>query len=316
MPPFRHPVSSISRRFAATALALTLLAASLPSAACAQAIQVEHARGRTSLPGAPKTVVVFDLASLDVLDTLGVQVAAVPTGPKPDYLAKYQDAKYPKAGTLWEPDYEAVNALAPDLVIVGMRSGPKYDIVATIAPTIDMTVDAADLIESAKHRALTLARIFGKEAEAAERIAKLDAAVEAVRARGAAAGTGLIVLTTGGRVSAFGSGSRFGVIHDTFGITPAAPEIKAGLHGQPISFEFIRKVNPDWLFVLDRDAAIDTRGQPAKQLLDNELVRETTAWRKDQVVYLDAAAFYLVNGGLTGLQSMVDQFGAALGVAR
>lgn len=316
MPPFRLSAWSVARCFAVAALAFKFLTAPFPSTACAQAIEVEHARGRTSLPGAPASVVVFDLASLDVLDTLGVQVAAVPLGPKPAYLAKYQEAKYPKAGTLWEPDYEAINALAPDLVIVGMRSSPKYDAIARIAPTIDMTVDATDLIGSAKRHALTLARIFGKEAEAAARIAGLDAAVEAVRARAGAAGTGLIVLTTGGRVSAFASGSRFGVIHDTFGFQPAAPEIKAGLHGQPISFEFIRKVNPDWLFVLDRDAAIDVRGQPARQLLDNELVRETTAWRKNQVVYLDPAPFYLVNGGLTGLQLMVDQFGTALGVAR
>lgn len=314
--PLRPPVSPGARCVAAAILALKLLVAPFAGPACAQAIEVEHARGRTSLPGTPGTVAVFDLASLDVLDALGVQVAAVPLGPKPAYLAKYQKAEYPKAGTLWEPDYEAINALAPDLVIVGMRSSPRYDALANMAPTIDMTVDAADLVGSAKRRALTLARIFGKESEAAARLAQLDAEIEAVRARAGAAGTALIVLTTGGRVSAFASGSRFGVIHDTFGFRPAAPEIKAGLHGQPISFEFIRKANPDWLFVLDRDAAIDARGQPARQLLDNELVRETTAWRKNQVVYLDPAPFYLVNGGLTGLKLMVDQFGTALGVAR
>jgi iron complex transport system substrate-binding protein len=316
VPPVRLILPSVSRRVVAAVLALTLVGVAMPGEAQAQAITIEHVRGKTILPAVPKTVVVFDLASLDVLDALGIPVAAVPLGPKPAYLAKYQDAKVAKAGTLWEPDYEAVNALNPDLVIVGMRSGPKYDAVAKIAPTIDMTVDAADLIGSAKRHALTLARIFGKETEAATRIARLDAAVEAVSARAGTAGTALVVLTTGGRVSAFGSGSRFGVIHDTFGFTPAAPEIKTALHGQPISFEFIRKVNPDWLFVLDRDAAIDTRGQPAKQLLDNELVRETTAWRKNQVVYLDPAPFYLVNGGLTGMQSMVEQFETALGAAR
>lgn len=316
MPRNHPPCSSVPRRAALALLAVALVAGASPGPARAETIEVEHAQGRTSLSASPRTVVVFDLASLDVLDALGVPVAAVPSGPKPPYLARYQDPKYPKAGTLWEPDLEAINALAPDLVVVGMRSGPRYEAVSRIAPAVDMTVDAANLIESAKQRALALARIFGKEKEAAERIAGLDATVEAVRARGASAGTGLIVLTTGGRVSAFGSGSRFGVIHDSFGIKPAAPEIKVGLHGQQISFEFIRKVDPDWLFVLDRDAAIDTRGQPAKQLLDNELVRETKAWRNKRIVYLDAAPFYLVNGGLTGMQSMADQFAAAFGAGR
>jgi iron complex transport system substrate-binding protein len=279
-------------------------------------IAIEHAKGRLTMFAIPKKIVVFDLASLDVLDALGVQVAGVPRGPKPPYLAKYDAATYPKVGTFWEPDYEELNALSPDLVIVGLRSGPRYDAVSKMAPTIDMTVDAADLLNSAKLRAGALASLFGKQAEFDKRIAELDAAIAATRRKADAAGTGLIVLTTGGRLSAFGSGSRFGVIHDTFGFKPAAPEIKVGLHGQPISFEFIRKVDPDWLFVLDRDAAIDARGQPARQLLDNELVRETKAWRKGNVVYLDAASFYLVNGGLTSLQRMIEQIRSALDAAR
>lgn len=288
----------------------------LAAEAQAAAIEIAHAKGIARLAAIPKKVVVFDLASLDVLDALGVPVAGVPRGPKPDYLAKYDGPSYPKVGTLWEPDYEELNALSPDLVVVGLRSGPRYDAVSKMAPAIDMTVDATDIVESAKLRARALARLFGKETEAETKIAKLDAAVAVVRGKADAAGAGLIVLTTGGRLSAFGSKSRFGVIHDTFNIKPAAPEVKVGLHGQPISFEFIRKVDPDWLFVLDRDAAIDARGQPARQLLDNELVRESKAWRRGHVVYLDSASFYLVNGGLTSLQRMVDQIGTALDAAR
>jgi iron complex transport system substrate-binding protein len=297
---------------------LLIIACVGPLAARAQGatIEVEHAKGIARLEAIPKKVVVFDLASLDVFDALGIPVAGVPRGPKPDYLAKYDGPSYPKVGTLWEPDYEELNALSPDLVVVGLRSAPRYVAVSKMAPTIDMTVDATDIVNSAKLRARTLARLFGKEAEAETKISKLDAAIAAVRSKADAAGTGLIVLTTGGRLSAFGSKSRFGVIHDTFNIRPAAPEVKVGLHGQPISFEFIRKVDPDWLFVLDRDAAIDVRGQPARQLLDNDLVRETKAWRKGNVVYLDSASFYLVNGGLTSLQRMVDQIGTALDVAR
>ncbi len=308
----------IRRRFCVLFACLMIFAGVGPTIPQARGavIEIEHAKGITKLEGMPKKVVVFDLASIDVLDALGVPVAGVPRGPKPDYLAKYDGPSYPKVGTLWEPDYEELNALSPDLVVVGLRSGPRYDAVSKMVPTIDMTVDATDIIGSAKLRARALAKLFGKETEAEMRIAKLDAAVAVVRGKADAAGTGLIVLTTGGRLSAFGSKSRFGVIHDTFNIKPAAPEVKVGMHGQPIAFEFIRKVDPDWLFVLDRDAAIGARGQPARQLLDNELVRETKAWRKGQVVYLDSASFYLVNGGLTSLQRMVDQIGTALDAQR
>jgi ABC-type enterochelin transport system substrate-binding protein len=115
-PTNRHPVSSTSRLFVAAILVLTLLAALASSAARApvraEPVEIEHVRGRVSLPTAPETVVVFDLASLDVLDGLGVKVAGVPRGPKPAYLAKYQDAKHSKMEALFEPDYEAVSVLS------------------------------------------------------------------------------------------------------------------------------------------------------------------------------------------------------------
>ena len=67
-----------------------------------------------------------------------------------------------------------------------------------------------------------------------------------------------------------------------------------------------------WLFVLDRDAAIGREGQSARQFLDNDIVRRTTAWQKSQVVYLDAANWYLVGGGLQALQRNVDGIKTAL----
>ena len=127
----------------------------------------------------------------------------------------------------------------------------------------------------------------------------------------ASKGKGLIVLTTGGRISAYGPGSRFGILHDAFGIVPAATGLDTGTHGQPVSFEYILKTNPDWLYVIDRDAAIGREGSPAKSFLDNELVRQTTAWKKNQVVYLEPANWYLVGGGLTALHQSIEQVSKA-----
>ncbi|MEH3147678.1 MAG: siderophore ABC transporter substrate-binding protein [Methylobacterium frigidaeris] len=298
------------------AAAVLLAAGLLAGPASASGIVVEHSRGRTTLPAVPRSVVVFDLAALDTLDTLGVPVVGVPGGVKPPYLARYDGPGYRKMGTLWEPDYEAVNAANPDLVIVGGRSGPRYDALSRMVPTIDVSADAADMLGSDLRSIRALARLFGKEAEAEARIARLQAGIAAVHAKAGTAGKALFVLTTGGRLSTFGPGSRFGLLYGALGFTPAAPDLNAGIHGQPISFEFIIKTNPDWLFVLDRDAAISGQGQPARQLLDNDLVRQTTAWRKGQIVYVDAGGWYLTSGGLTALQTSVDQIAAALDGAR
>lgn len=287
------------------ALALTVATAFTP--ALAEELTISHAQGETKVTQNPETVLVFDLASLDTLDALGVEVDGVPSGGKPAHLKKYEGDDYLAIGTLFEPDYEAVNAAEADLIIVGGRSAAKYADLAKIAPTIDLTVNQEDYLGSMRSNVESLAQIFGKEAEAEEKLAKLEESIAKLKEQSADAGRVLVILTTGGRMSAHGKGGRFNIIYDAFGMTPAADDLKIGTHGQAISHEFIMETNPDWLFVVDRDAAIGQEGQAAQQVLDNDLVAQTTAWKNNQVVYLDAANWYLVGAGLTAVQANVDQ---------
>src|SRR5687768_12223774 len=78
-------------------------------------VTVTHAQGETTVPVDPQTVVVFDVGVLSTLDDLGVEVAGVPDAVFPESLAHYGEDEYAKVGSLFEPDYEAVNALEPDL---------------------------------------------------------------------------------------------------------------------------------------------------------------------------------------------------------
>jgi iron complex transport system substrate-binding protein len=300
------------RKFTVLAAAVLSLMCMAPLPGHAQDMAVRHQQGETEVPSDPKNVLVFDMASLDTLDAIGVKVTGVPSGAKPDYLAKYNSPDYVKIGTMFEPNYEAVNAEEPDLIIVGGRSAAKYQDLSKIAPTIDLTTGTGDFIASSVSNAQTLGRIFGKEAEVRQRVDQLQRSIAELKTTASKAGRGLLVLTTGGKMSAYGPGSRFGAIHTEFGVTPAVEKLDTANHGQAISFEFILETNPDWLFVLDRDAAIGREGQSARQFLDNDIVRRTTAWQKNQVVYLDAANWYLVGGGLQALQRNVDGIETAL----
>nr|WP_084032773.1 siderophore ABC transporter substrate-binding protein [Chelativorans sp. J32] len=291
---------------------LAFALASALSSAKAEDIVVQHAQGETTVTANPEKVLVFDLASLDTLDALGVEVDGVPTGTKPEHLAKYNSDEFAKIGTLFEPDYEAVNAAEPDLIIVGGRSAAKYSELAKLAPTIDLTIDQKNYLGSMRKNVETLARIFGKEAEAEKQLKELDDAIGDLKQASKDAGRVLVVLTTGGRMSAHGPGGRFGIIYGEFGFTPAREGLETSTHGQAISNEFIMETNPNWLFVLDRDAAIGQEGQSAAQLLDNELVGQTTAWQKEQVLYLNAPNWYLVGGGLTAMQMNVEQISKAI----
>lgn len=269
---------------------------------------IKHASGETSIPDHPKKVVVFDLASLDNLNRLGVtDIIGVPEGVKPKYLEQYNDAKYTKVGTLFEPNYEVVASLKPDLIIIAGRSQPKYNDLLKIAPTIDLTVNNNHYLADVDRNVTILGRIFDKQEQAKTEIDNLNKKIAETRKVAEDKGTGLLILTTGGKMSAFGPGSRFGLLHSGFGVQPANDKLEVGKHGQMISPEFILETNPDWLFVIDRDAAIGREGESAAQLLDNALIKKTKAAQYKHIIYLDPQNWYLIGGGLSGLNETAKQ---------
>ncbi|CAH2601486.1 ABC transporter substrate-binding protein [Rhodovastum atsumiense] len=305
----------LSRAGFVSGLLATLLPGGGAGAAEADTVTVAHAHGRTTLRRLPAPVLVFDLGALDTLDALGVPVAGVPDWRMPPALARYQARSYARIGSLFEPDFEAVAAARPGLVITGPRMHDKYAALSTIAPTIELSLDPGDFTGSMERNAIALGRIFGKEEEVAARLERLRATTAAVRARGEAAGTALIVLTSGGRISAYGPGSRFGMLHDMFGLQPADPALPPATHGQPVSPEYIARTDPDWLFVVDRDTAVGRPGRPAAVLLDTPLVAATKAGKAGRIVFLDPVRFYLTSGGLASEQAIVDDMAHVLGGA-
>lgn len=268
-----------------------------------EAVTVETARGPAQAPKNPQKVAVFDWGMLDTLNALGVKVGA---GTDTIRLTNLDEANKDrvKVGTLFEPNYEALNAFKPDLIITGSRTAKAFDQLNAIAPTIEMTADTANMRESARQRIDAFAQIFGKEKEAEALKAKIDAAFKEANEAAKGKGKGLVILTNSGKIAAFGPTSRYGWIHKEVGVPVADASIKEGGHGQPASFEYIKKLNPAWLFVIDRNAAIGQgeKENVAQKTLDNPLVRETEAWKKGQVVYLHPAN-YLAAGGA---QQLID----------
>lgn len=297
---------------AATTQPAAAEAGSAEAAAASGELTIAHNQGETVVSMNPAKVFTFDLASLSTLNALGVEVAGVPDFTFPDSLAQYAGERYLKIGSLFEPDYEAISAANPDLIIVSARSAAVFPQLAEIAKTIDLSADNTQYLASQFHNAEILGQLFGKQAEVAALEGKIQASIEAVRAQTAKAGTALIVMVNGGEVTAYGPGSRFGWIHDELGFKPVIEDIQEATHGEAISFEFILEANPDWLIVIDRDVAIGEQAAAAASVLDNELVGQTTAWQKGQVIYLNPANWYIVTGGLGAVQEMVDEIGGAL----
>jgi iron complex transport system substrate-binding protein len=303
--------STLTSRLLAVAAAASMLALSAcgqnagATAAAGETVTVEHAQGSTEVPVNPETVYTFDLGALDTLDALGVGVDGVPQAVLPASLAKYGDDSVTKIGSMKEPDFEAISEGAPDLIIISGRTAEAYPELSKIAPTIDVSVDMAKPLESFKKNTGTLAGIFGKEAEAEEKLAAIDTRIEETKAAAADAGTGLIVMTSGGELTAYGAGSRFGLVHDVLGVKTAAEVKSEGTHGEAISFEYVAEKNPAHLFVIDRDAATGEAGQAASAVLDNELVNGTDAAKNGSITYLDSSSWYLVGYGLNNVDAMI-----------
>lgn len=264
------------------------------------AADIDTARGPVSIEAMPAKIAVFDIAAIDTLDSLGIKIAGLPSNLYLPELAHLKDGSA-IIGDIFEPNLEALSELAPDLVILGGRSSTQVEATAQVAPTIDMTMDGDDLLQQAKARLATYGTLFGKHAEADAAAQALDAVVGTTRAAVAGKGTALIIMTNGPKVTAYGRGSRFGWVHTALDLPAAVPDVEAATHGEAVSFEFIRNANPDWLLVLDRAAAIGSEDQNAKTTLDNELVAETTAWKKGQVIYLPAGDFYIAAGGVQAM---------------
>jgi len=248
----------------------------------------------------PEKVVVFDNGFLDTLDALGVNPTAVVQDSLPSYLSKFKDSTYVNAGTLFEPAYEKLSEINPDIIFISGRASAAYAELSKIAPTVYIGVDNKNFLESFTVNTELAGKIFGKEKEAADAIAAYEAKVEEVKGKATASDEkALIVLGSEGALSAYGSGSRFGVIHDVFGVKAADEKVKVGTHGDNVSFEYVRDTNPDILFVVDRDAVVNENGESGtKGAIENEIVSATNAVKNGKVFYLDPEVWYLSGGGL------------------
>ncbi|PLR89129.1 siderophore ABC transporter substrate-binding protein [Bacillus sp. T33-2] len=281
-------------------------------AAESKEMTIKHQYGEAVLKKNPEKVVVFDFGVLDTLDELGVDVAGVPQAVVPDYLKKYAGKEYTNVGSLKEPDFEAIHSLEPDVIFISSRQAALYDEFAEIAPTVFVDMDFANYMDSFEKNMNLIGEIFEKEDEVAAKLKEIKASADEINKEAAASNKkALILLANEGKVSAFGSNSRYGFIHDVFGFKQSDKQIEVSQHGQSITFEYILEKNPDILFVIDRSAAVGG-DVGAKETIENELVKKTAAYKENKIIYLDGKNWYLSGGGLQSFQAMIEEVKSAL----
>lgn len=275
-------------------------------------VTVQHQLGKTVISKPPQRVAALDMNEVDFLDQLGVPVIGMPKDFIPHFLAKYQNApRVQDLGSIVQPNVEKVHAARPDLILITSLQAGQYKELSQIAPTIQFDVDyrnsATRHIEVIKEHLLTLGKLFGKDDIARAKAGELDAKVAQARhATQDRPEKALIVLHNNGAFSSFGPQSRYGFVFSALGVKPAGPAADTGLHGQPVSSEFIQQANPDIIYVVDRTAVMERRAALNAQSLSNPLLRQTKAWKNGRVVFVDAQAWYVTAASPTSLRIIVD----------
>lgn len=268
--------------------------------------EIKHSLGTAELVKSPSKVVVFDLGTLDTFEELGLSDKVVGTAVKtlPAYLQSFKSKQ--SVGSVNELDFEAINEIKPELIIISGRQSKFYDKLSQIAPTIFVGINNADFLNSFENKTLTIAKLYDKEDEARAKIEAIKADINSAKQGVDSSKTGLIILTNANRMSVFGPASRFGIIHDVLGIKPVDTNIKVGTHGNSINAEYILEKNPDYLFVVDRNIIVGNQ-EKAQDTLNNPIIAKTKAAQTGKIIYLNPEYWYLSGGGLKSFKTMSEE---------
>ncbi|WP_434798522.1 siderophore ABC transporter substrate-binding protein [Terrisporobacter vanillatitrophus] len=277
-------------------------------------VSVTDANGeKVELNKNPKRIVVFDYGMADILKNLDVDIVGLPKSRTlPEILSVYADDKYANVGDLKEPDFEAVEALNPDLIIIGGRQAEQIDSFTEIAPTVYLEVDGENYMDSFSTVVTDLGNLFDKQDEVKKALNEIEKKVadlnKVVSEKGI---SGSVVMANEGGVSLFSQASRYGIVYSDLGFKQLDKNIEESTHGQQITFEYFLENNSDYVFVIDR-GSVTGKGESAQTLFNNEIMNKTDVAKNDKIVYLNSVVWYTMTGGIESTNIMIDEIAKAI----
>lgn len=260
----------------------------------------------------PDRIAVFDYGFLDTLDALEVDgiVGVAQDSTLPTALEEYASDEYGNIGNLKTPNLEELAALEPDVIFISGRQSAFLEDLQEIAPVVYVGIDQNDYWNSFLKSVDIAAEMFDKAEEADEQIAELDTALEEIKGVSAEYDSALVSMYNEGKLSGFASNSSYGYIYNLYGFTPVTEDIESSTHGSNFGFEAILEFNPQVLFVIDRTAAVGGQSNIATDM-ENDIIKQTEAYKNNKIIYLDGALWYLGGGGLnselTKINEIIDE---------
>lgn len=280
-------------------------------------------------------VAVYDMGILDIMDNIGFEKFNIGTLSIPEYLAKGDLHKYsnyggPDLGLHHEPTIEPLKLLQPDVVILTNRFRSLEDQIRKEFPkaivyqaAIDPTKYVEGLIKNYEFLENTFPAVKDElkasETELTTEIAEFQELTKDFNQKS------LILMPNGKSIATYGSGGRFDMIHSTFGFPDVLDDkdltediqiqaTSSNAHGNNINYEFFTQVNPDIVFLIDRNLISNDNeaSESIQDLMNSSAFKNTNAFKNKKIISLDPNAFYVYPGGFNTTKVMMEGLKKAL----
>lgn len=306
---FRASVATV----AAGAMALGLAACSSSSSSqsgddARDSVSITDNHGTYTISVPPTSVAVTDNRLFETLEDWGIELVAAPLSLIPSTITAYtSETVSVDLGSHREPDLEALVEADPELVINGQRFSGYYDEIVGYLPNATVIEldprDEESFDQELIRQIEILGQIFQKEEEASQLISDFEDSIARLNAAYEALGSPSLttLITSGGSInlSAPGTGRTFGEWYEILGWNAAVGSTEASTddhEGDEVSVEAIAEADPEWILVMDRDAATSSSSEddyvPANELIaDSSALQNTTAVSEGQVVYMPSDTY-------------------------
>ncbi|MCL2226379.1 MAG: ABC transporter substrate-binding protein [Oscillospiraceae bacterium] len=290
----------------------------------------------------PTTVAIYDQGILDMLysvgfERTGIERLIVPSpDTMPDVLSWFRDdggeVTIVNGGTLFYVDWDVLDLMVPELVILGARSfgmnaaGDRLaaedvdqfraDTEARYSETsfIRLTINArnSDLLNDMRNNAYALAQIFPAIGDdLMEEIASIEREMAAIAEATSNSGlsTVFVMMTTPTTFSVFLENSRFDMMYEEFGFIPLEMDLElwTDQHGFDAQSEFLLEQNPDVIFLLDRTEPATGLGAATENFMNDPIIARTSAAVNGHIYSgLPMAEWYTVVGGIQSAWRMIE----------
>lgn len=279
----------------------------------------EMQNNKVEVPINPTRVAVMDYGALDIMKQMGLEnkIVSISKGKGmaflPHSLEEFKDNKYINLGNPGQPDYKALAKSKPEIIFTSFRQAhtKTLDELKKAAPNakiVFISPNNSDYIASIKESTTIIGKIFEKEDKAKQLNAELTRKVEEVKKT--VDNSKVLFLSVDDKgIKAFNATGRFGgFLTRDLGIKYADTAMKENVGGNLISYEYLNKVNPDKLYVIDRSNNGTDKQLP--KLLHTDIIKNMKAVKNKQVYQFEANAWFFSEGGIKTTIKQLDDIEA------